>query len=216
MYALSSPQLYAITDADLLPGDKLYDAVAQAINGGCKWIQYRNKNNADVQGVAQASRLKQICDNAGAILVINDSVELAIKIGATAVHLGQGDGDVREARHLLGANAIIGVTCHDSLALAEKAIDEGASYIAFGRFYISNTKPNARAADIALIRQAREKFPQTPIAVIGGINTDNLAPLVAQGADLIAVCHSLFSADDIQHQSQLFFHSLNLAAKHRV
>lgn len=210
-----SPQLYAITDPDLLPEDKLTQAVIQTLDGGCRWIQYRNKTDLKNQGVAQASALKKICDDRHATFVINDSLELTLAIGATALHLGQGDGDVAEARKRLGDRATIGVTCHDSLSLAEKAVKDGASYIAFGRFFLSHTKPNAKSAPLSLIAEAREQFPHIPIAVIGGITVDNLSPLVAAGADLIAVCNSVFAAENIKHQTELFFQTIKTAQQLR-
>jgi len=210
-FLFSAPQVYAITDPDLLPGEKLYRAVEHAIMGGCRWIQYRNKTDLNSNGVMQARILKSICDAQNATLVINDSLELALGVGATALHLGQGDGDVANARRQLGDSAIIGVTCHDSLALAEKAVNDGASYIAFGRFFLSQTKPNARPAPISLIAEARKRFPNIPIAVIGGIDLHNVSPLVAEGANLIAVCNSLFAAPNITHQTELFFKTINAA-----
>ena len=118
--------------------------------------------------------------------------------------MGQGDGDVKAARDLLGAQAIIGVTCHDSLTLAEKAISEGASYIAFGRFFSSATKPDARSATLPLLTVAKQQFPNNMIVAIGGITLENANQALDAGADMIAVCHNLFSADNIEMQTTLF------------
>jgi thiamine-phosphate pyrophosphorylase len=112
------------------------------------------------------------------------------------VHLGQTDGPLTPARALLGRQAIIGSTCHASLELAAGR-QEGASYVAFGRFFNSNTKPGAAAPSVDLLAQARAQV-QLPICVIGGITLDNAAPLVAHGADLLAVIHGLFGADSAQ------------------
>ncbi len=196
--------LYAITDSLLLPGAKLFSAVEQALLGGCRWVQYRDKSADAPKRLAEAQQLLHLCGQYNAKLIINDDVQLAAQIGAHGVHLGQGDGDPRAARALLGAHAIIGVTCHDSLGLAEQAIADSANYIAFGRFFPSSTKPEARPAPISLLQQARTQFPVTGIAAIGGITADNAAQIISAGANLIAVCHSLFAADNIQAQARLF------------
>lgn len=187
-----------------MPDETLFSGVQAALKGGCTFVQYRDKSNNDERRLKDASRLLNLCNQYNANLIINDDVQLAHTIHAQGVHLGQGDGDVKAARALLGSQAIIGVTCHDSLELAQKAIADGASYIAFGRFFPSNTKPGARPAPLDLLTQARVKFPNTTIAAIGGITTENAQQVLAAGADLIAVCHSLFAADDIEKQARLF------------
>lgn len=196
--------LYAITDSQLMPQDKLFTDVAAALKAGCKFVQYREKSNNITQRLADAQKLARLCNNHKANLIINDDIELAFQIQAQGVHLGQGDGDVKAARARLGAAAIIGVTCHDSLALAQKAIAEGASYIAFGRFFLSSTKPDARPAPLSLLVEARKQFPDAMIAAIGGITLENAPRVLQAGADLIAVCHSLFAADDVAAQTKLF------------
>ncbi len=195
--------LYAITDSQLLPGEKLFSAVEDALRGGCRWLQYRDKSADPIKRQAEASQLLSLCNKHGAKLIINDDVQLAAKIGAHGVHLGQGDGDPRAARDLLGAQAIIGVTCHDSLALAERAIADSANYIAFGRFFASSTKPEARPAPLELLTQARQQFPDCDIVAIGGIDAGNARLVINAGANLIAVCHSLFAAENIAAQARL-------------
>jgi thiamine-phosphate pyrophosphorylase len=196
--------LYAITDSQLLPDEKLFSGVEAALKGGCKFVQYRDKSNHSEKRLKDAERLLDLCNQYNANLIINDDVQLAHKIHAQGVHLGQGDGDVNAARELLGDAAIIGVTCHDSLALAEKAIADGASYIAFGRFFSSNTKPDARPAPLNLLTEAKTKFPNTTIVAIGGITIENVKSILDAGANLIAVCHSLFATNDIEAQARLF------------
>ena len=196
--------LYAITDSILMPGEKLFSGVGAALQGGCTFIQYRDKSQNTERRLSDAKKLLALCNQHNATLIINDDIQLAQQINAHGVHLGQGDGDVKAARILLGDGAIIGVTCHDSLELAEHAIADGASYIAFGRFFSSNTKPDARPASLDLLTQARAKFPNKMIAAIGGITPQNAQNVLSAGADLIAVCHSLFAADDIQAQAKLF------------
>jgi thiamine-phosphate pyrophosphorylase len=196
--------LYAITDQNLLPDEKLFSAVASALQAGCKWIQYREKSQDDNKRLYESTRLLQICRTYNASLIINDDVNLAKKIDADGVHLGQGDGDVRTARELLGSEKIVGVTCHNSLTLAQKAIDAGASYVAFGRFFSSNTKPDAGSASVDLLREARKQFPRIEIVAIGGITPENARIVLDAGADKIAVCHALFSAQNIETQTKRF------------
>lgn len=202
--------LYAITDSHLLPGDKLFSAVEAALQAGCKWIQYRDKSNDQEKRIQDAQQLVALCNQYQAALIINDDVQLAVTVNAHGVHLGQEDGSPRVARKLLGDNAIIGVTCHDSLELAQQALNDGASYIAFGRFFPSHTKPNAKSAKFTLISEAKAQFPDTPIVVIGGITLDNAHLLLDAGADKLAVCHELFSASDIKQVAKKFIslHSL--------
>ena len=185
--------LYAITDSQLLAG-KFLSYVEAALEGGVRLLQYRDKSTDEARRLREAQTLRDLCDRYKTQLIINDDAELAARLGV-GVHLGQTDGPLTPARSLLGRQAIIGSTCHASLELAKQAASEGASYVAFGRFFNSTTKPGAPAADVALLNQARTQL-QLPIAVIGGISLDNAAPLVAHGADLLAVVHGLFGAEN--------------------
>lgn len=187
--------LYAITDSQLLAG-RFLSHVEAALEGGVCLLQYRDKSDDAGRRLREAEGLKKLCERYGAQLIINDDAELAARLGV-GVHLGQTDGPLTPARALLGRQAIIGSTCHASLELAQQAASEGASYVAFGRFFNSVTKPGAPAASLDLLEQARARV-KLPIAVIGGITLDNAAPLVAHGADLLAVIHGLFGADSAQ------------------
>ena len=197
-------KLYAITDSQLLPGDALFTGVAAALKGGCRLVQYRDKSTDVARRQFEAKALLGLCNQYQAQLIINDDVSLAKEVGAHGIHLGQDDISPVAARIILGNKAIIGVTCHDSLELARKAIKDSANYIAFGRFFPSSTKPDARPAPVALISEARKEFSNIPIAVIGGITLDNGKQLLDAGADMLAVCHSLFSANDITVQARKF------------
>jgi thiamine-phosphate pyrophosphorylase len=196
--------LYAITDSQLLPGDTLFSHVEAALKGGCRWIQYREKSQHQERRLYESKKLLDLCNQHGARLIINDDVQLAHAICAHGVHLGQEDSSTMHARQLLGEQAIIGVTCHDSLILAQQALAQGANYIAFGRFYSSVTKPGARPAPIDLIREARSLFKHTTIVAIGGITLENAQPLLDAGADKLAVCQGLFAAKDIAVQTTNF------------
>jgi len=182
--------LYAITDSQLTPPATLIASVEAAIRGGTVMVQYREKFAPTAERLAQARNLQSICTAAGVPLLINDDVELAKRVGAAGVHLGQTDGSAAEARRLLGDNAIIGITCHADLALAQTAIDAGVNYLAFGRFFTSSTKPEASAASTDILAKAK-RFNR-PVTAIGGITTQNGELLIRAGADLLAVAGGLF------------------------
>ncbi|MGE8406198.1 MAG: thiamine phosphate synthase [Pseudomonas sp.] len=187
--------LYAITDSQLLAG-RFLPYVEAALDGGVTLLQYRDKSDDLARRLREAEALRELCERYKTRLIINDDAELAARLGV-GVHLGQTDGPLTPARTLLGRDAIIGSTCHARLDLAEQAAQEGASYVAFGRFFNSVTKPGAPAATVELLEQTRARI-KLPIAVIGGITLENAAPLVAHGADLLAVVHGLFGADSTQ------------------
>ncbi|HHJ16015.1 MAG TPA: thiamine phosphate synthase, partial [Gammaproteobacteria bacterium] len=178
--------LYAITDAGLQHPDRLIDAVTRAIDGGAQLIQYRDKSGDTRLRSRQASALATLCNTHNILLIINDDLELAAACGAHGVHLGRYDPDLQQARQQLGHDAIIGISCYNRLELAHKAAQQGADYIAFGRFFPSHTNPDAVTAEIDLIRQAKQQLT-LPIAAIGGITTANAAPLIEAGADMLAV-----------------------------
>jgi thiamine-phosphate pyrophosphorylase len=157
-------------------------------------LQYRNKTADAALRQAQAHALAVLCRDHGLPLVINDDAGLALTVGAAGVHLGEDDGDIAAARDLLGADAIVGMSCYDDLSRARTAAAIGASYIAFGAFFPSTTKPDARHATPDLLRDsARLGLPRV---AIGGITPDNARELVDAGADLLAVIGGVFDAPD--------------------
>ncbi|WP_286240094.1 thiamine phosphate synthase [Neptuniibacter halophilus] len=196
--------LYGITDSELMPDtETLLRKIEQSLQGGARIIQYRDKSSDLRKRVEQASALNRLCQQYKVPLLINDDAGLAAGIGAAGVHLGQSDGAVSEAREMLGSQAIIGVTCHDSLALAIQAQAEGADYVAFGAFFPSQTKPNAKPAPLELLQQVKAKV-QLPIVAIGGISVDNAGQLVTAGADMIAVIHALYGQGKISATARAF------------
>lgn len=184
--------LYLITP-DETDGGRLLARVAPLLPfAAC--LQYRNKRADAVQRERQAFDLRLLCRDAGLPLIVNDDDALAARIGADGVHLGEHDGDVAGARARLGDNAIIGVSCYDDILRAEAAARAGADYIAFGAFFPSPTKPHARRASPSLLQAAAGLG--LPRVAIGGITPDNARPLIAAGADLIAVISGVFDAPD--------------------
>lgn len=182
--------LYLITDSQLLAG-RLLPAIEQALIGGAKLIQYRDKSTDTAKRLHEAQQLKALCQCYNVPLIINDDLELAVQLGV-GVHLGQQDGSIALARQRLGQDAIIGATCHNSLEFAKQAATQGASYLAFGAFYPSSTKPLAQAADLQTLTQAKQLF-SLPVVAIGGINLDNARPLIDAGADYLAVISDIFA-----------------------
>jgi thiamine-phosphate pyrophosphorylase len=189
--------LYAITDEQLTAPAQLEHAVSEAIAGGAAVIQYRNKRGTARQRQQQAAALVQLCQPQNVPLIINDDVALAASVNADGVHLGKMDSSLAEARQQLGPQAIIGVSCYNSLEGALSAAEAGADYVAFGRFFSSHSKPDAQPAETPLLRQARQQL-QLPIVAIGGITPANGQALLAAGADLLAAIHGVFGQSDIQ------------------
>lgn len=202
--------LYAITDDTLTEPSHLLHRVEQAVLGGAVMVQFRSKILDLVLREWQAAALAVLCHRHDVPLIINDDVLLAAKIGADGVHLGKDDMALSEARAMLGANAIIGISCYNEFARAQQAKVAGADYIAFGRFFSSSTKPLAAAAQPALITKARSL--QLPVVAIGGITVDNARPLIEAGADLLAVVQGLFGQDDVFHTAQQFTTQIRNAA----
>ncbi len=188
--------LYGITDSKLMPDDDtLLRRITAAIEGGMKILQYRDKSDDQVRRLRQATALRELCHQAGVLFLINDDVDLAIACQADGVHLGQGDEALASARKRLASNAVIGISCEDSLDLARKAVTQGADYIAFGRFFPSRTKPDAPLTPMHRLCDARTQF-SVPIVAIGGITRDNAPQLVTSGADMLAVVNDLFAPQD--------------------
>jgi thiamine-phosphate pyrophosphorylase len=203
--------LYAITDSKLLSPEQLVEAVALAIQGGAQMIQYRHKGADAQQRQWEASDLNNMCRALGIPLIINDDIKLAARVMAAGVHLGRDDADIAAARAALGPRAIIGVSCYNNLETAIAAEQAGADYVAFGSFFPSRVKPDAAKAELALLREAKQRL-SVPVVAIGGITADNGGQLVEAGADMLAVITALFGRADIRAAaekfSQLFEESL--------
>lgn len=195
--------LYVITDSHLIPTDRLIDCVARAIEGGAVMVQYRDKDHPPAQREHEAATLAGLCQRHGIPLIINDDIELARTVGADGVHLGQGDAAPEQARSRLGDDAIIGISCYNRLENARLASEQGASYVAFGRFFPSASKPGAVFARPDLLVAARREF-DLPIVAIGGITPENGTGLVAAGADLLAVIHGVFGQPDIESAARRY------------
>ncbi len=199
-YSAALQGLYAITDSKLLPGETLFSGVALAIAGGAKIIQYRNKTATTARQQEEAIALRKLCHEHNVIFLVNDNLQLCQASGADGVHLGQQDGKLADARYRLGNEAILGVTCHGSAKLVAAAEKAGADYVALGRFFPSQTKPEAPATSIATLKQIRQQTA-LPIVAIGGITADNGRELIKAGADMLAVIHGVFGQDNIRQRA---------------
>ena len=187
--------LYAITPERAGRARLLAD-VGAALAGGCRLVQYRDKTSPMPERVARARALRELTRAHGARLLINDDLALCSLVGADGVHLGRDDGNLAAARAILGPERLLGASCYADLAAAERAAAAGADYVAFGAVYPSPTKPDAPLAAVDLFSRAKSRFTANTCA-IGGITVDNAPPLIAAGADLLAVITDLFDAPDI-------------------
>jgi len=184
--------LYIITDKKLIPRENFTDKVEQAIRGGAKVVQLREKQ-VNTKEICELGRnILEITRKYNVPLIINDYVDIALELGADGVHLGENDPEIKFARMKLGKNKIIGVSCYDSLERGESAVEQGADYIVFGTPYYTPTKPDRKPTPIETLIEACRKFPNTTIFAIGGITEDNAQEIIDTGVDGIAAITSIF------------------------
>ncbi len=194
--------LYAITPEESDTAI-LLSQVRQALQGGARILQYRNKLGSAALRLEQAGALRALTEEHCALMIINDDVMLAKQVNADGVHLGCKDGSIAAARLVLGCKKIIGVSCYNQLNLAHQAADQGADYLAFGAFFSSKVKPDAPCATFDLLRQARREI-HLPLVAIGGISVENGASVLSAGASALAVISALFGASDIRLAASQF------------
>lgn len=187
-------QLYLISPPEV--SSAFPDRLARALDAGpVAAFQFRVKGLDQHEAARLAAPLQRVCADRAVAFIVNDGVALARRLGADGVHLGQGDGDPREARALLGSSAQIGVTCHDSRHLAMEAGEAGADYVAFGSFYPTTTKEVSHRPDPSILTWWATLF-ELPCVAIGGITPDNAEPLVTAGADFLAVSQAVWGDDE--------------------
>ncbi|NUF43291.1 MULTISPECIES: thiamine phosphate synthase [Acinetobacter] len=171
-------------------------------------LQYRRKKIDKADQPAEVEQIKLLCEKYQVPFVINDDLKLAAQFGL-GVHLGQSDGEITDATSQLPEGVIIGRTCLNSLELAQKAIADGATYIAFGAVYATSTKPEAGNVGIEVIKQAAAQY-DLPICAIGGLTVENSKPVIEAGADLCAVISDILGRSTaeiparVQAWAQLF------------
>jgi len=187
-------QLYLISPLDV--SGAFPERLKRALGAGpVAAFQFRVKGVDQHEAARLAEPLQKICADADIAFIVNDDVSLAKRLGADGVHLGQGDGDPREARSVLGPQVQIGVTCHDSRHLAMEAGEAGADYVAFGAFYPTTTKETRHRPEPVILSWWSALF-ELPCVAIGGITPDNAAPLVKAGADFLAVSNAVWGGDE--------------------
>lgn len=187
-------QLYLVSPLEV--GGGFPDRLARALEAGpVAAFQFRVKDVNQHEAARLAEPLQRICADRDVAFIVNDSISLAKRLGADGVHLGQDDGDPREARAMLGPEAQVGVTCHDSRHLAMEAGEAGADYVAFGSFYPTTTKVVKHRPEPVILSWWSSLF-ELPSVAIGGITPANAAPLVAAGADFIAVSGAVWDGDE--------------------
>lgn len=187
-------QLYLVSPLDVTGG--FANRLARALDAGpVAAFQFRVKDIDQHAAAALAEPLQRICADREVAFIVNDSISLAKRLGADGVHLGQEDGDPREARAELGPSAQIGVTAHDSRHLAMEAGEAGADYVAFGAFYPTVTKAVKHRADPVLLSWWSTLF-EIPCVAIGGVTPQNAGTLAAAGADFVAVSNAVWGGDE--------------------
>jgi thiamine-phosphate pyrophosphorylase len=203
--------LYVITDEKLTPYDKILDMVEKALKGGSSIIQLRDKNNTDEFLIPYCKDLKNLCHKYGATFIVNDRVDLALKVDADGVHVGEEDPNVIEVREKTKGK-ILGVSCYGSVERSLQMQELGADYVAFGSFYPSPTKPKSKIVPKSIIPQAKQVL-KIPICVIGGLTVENSKELIDLGADMVAVVSDVWTNTDIEERCkqyiELFGHRYN-------
>ena len=205
--------LYAITDEHALTTTEFSSCIEQALLGGAKIIQYRDKSQDVNKRLLQASEILRLCEQYQATCIINDDLELACAVSAHGIHLGKQDLSIKAAREQMGETAIIGASCYNKLKLAQQAQAEGADYVAFGTIYSSPTKPQAATASLELLLQAHTQL-DIPQCAIGGITEKNAQAVIDTGTDMVAVISGLFAHLD-NKQSNIQARAAHIAAMFR-
>ncbi len=196
--------LYIITDEKLTPyeNNEILEKVEKALKGGAKIVQLRDKSHSDEFLLPYAKALKKLCKNYGAIFIVNDRVSLSLEANADGVHLGKEDFFIEEVSKIL-KDKIIGVSCYGDLKRAKEMELLGASYVAFGSFFPSPTKPEAKIIDKKIILEAK-KILKIPICAIGGITLDKAEELIELSADMIAVISDIWKANNIEERAKKY------------
>lgn len=194
--------LYVITDDTLTPSDKIFQSVEQALQGGAKIVQLRDKTN-DTSTVENVSlRLQELCHKYDALFVLNDKIEIAIKLGLDGLHIGKEDySNIQDVRK--NFKGILGVSCYDDLEMAKNMQKAGVDYVAFGACFSSSTKPNASTMNLEIIKKAKDEL-NIPICAIGGINTNNIKTLLEYKPDMVAIISDIWKSDDITKKARFF------------
>ncbi len=200
--------VYAITDNILTPHNTILEKVSEALLGGVKLIQLRDKKSNDIDLIEICDDIRSLCKAHDAIFIINDRVELTKKVKADGVHVGFHNLSVPETRAILGKDFIIGASCYGDIERAKKVEKEGADYAAFGAFFPSPTKPNAKVISMDIIKQAKDQL-KIPVCVIGGINKDNIKKVIPYKPDMYAMVSSIFEGNSVYNNARMINSLIN-------
>jgi thiamine-phosphate pyrophosphorylase len=194
--------LYAITPPRYRQAQMLLAESEAALLGGASLLQFRDKSGDEGWKLEMAGQLNSLCQRYRVPLIINDDIDLAVRVGAAGVHLGRDDAAIPLARAKLGPEGIIGASCYNQLDLAQSAATVGASYLAFGSMFPSASKPQAVHCPLPTLTAA-QRFG-LPLVAIGGITMENGAAVVAAGASYLAVIGAVFDTTDVQRAAERF------------
>jgi len=189
--------LYVLTDATLTPTETMLEQVERVLKSGVSVIQYRDKYASEEDAEKQCIRLQALCDYYEAIFIIDDRLDIAHRINADGLHVGEDDVSYEEARALLGADKIIGVSCYGDIERAKKYAALGADYVAFGSFFPSPTKPLAKVVDPEVLKVAKEQI-SVPICAIGGINEENIERISRYDIAMYSLISAVYKDDAIE------------------
>ncbi len=185
--------IYAISDELLTPDAVVVQKAKEALQAGAKLFQYRNKHQSDDEVEPVCRELQAVCREAGALFIIDDRAHLAQKIGADGLHVGENDMPLAEAKAIF-PDGIIGVSCYGNVQKALQAQKEGASYVAFGSFFHSPTKPHSGIVSMSVLEEAKKAL-HIPIGAIGGIDFSNVHLIAAYKPDMICFVNAIFDGD---------------------
>ena len=189
--------LYVLTDATLTPTETMLEQVERVLKSGVSVIQYRDKYASEEDAEKQCIRLQALCDYYEAIFIIDDRLDIAHRINADGLHVGEDDVSYEEARALLGEDKIIGVSCYGDIERAKKYANLGADYVAFGSFFPSPTKPLAKVVDPEVLKVAKEQI-SVPICAIGGINEENIELISRYDIAMYSLISAVYKDDAIE------------------
>jgi thiamine-phosphate pyrophosphorylase len=203
---LSKVQLYVIADKKICGKRNIEEVVSQVIDGGAQMIQYRDKESSDDEFLKIAFKLKNICGEKNIPFIVNDRVEIALKIDADGVHVGQEDMPIKQARNILGAEKIIGKSV-ETIQQAKEAEEEGADYVGVGPIFNTLSKEIRKPIGLGIIRQAKDSL-KIPFFPIGGINLNNHDQIIRAGSTRIAVISAVVLSDDVKVSVQKLLEKL--------
>ena len=197
-------KLYAVTDRAWTGDMTIFEQVECALKGGVTCVQLREKYLCGEDFLEEAVRMKEICSAYGVPLIINDDISVALRSGADGIHVGGMDAPVKKVRAAVGPDKIVGASCYGDLNLARSATHDGATYVAFGGFYPSRVKKYPVTTPLDIVSEWKKEQPDMPVCVIGGMDVEKGAPLVAKGAEMVAVVSGVYFQDDPEAAAREF------------